>query len=232
VAASDVDALCALWILTQLLTNDVIPHKIVPVQGFHDISVQNELLLNPERLADGVQIRSVWMLNCGGVVDLSEFLTLTPEMHVFLLDSHRPLSLDNIFHPQVNMSHMLFTGVTNAIVQITILTDGVMEDDRDVREAFIELQRLEDDEDEDEAEDDDDDGEEEEEAGGDDNGNAELQERRLQRRMERRERRVRRREWETIIADYYSESSYGLSAAAGAFSLSMELSRDNNDFLW
>lgn len=107
VAASDVDALCALWIFTQLLTNDVIPHKIIPVQGFHDISVQNELLLDPDRSIDGVQIRSIWMLNCGGVVDLSEFLSLTPQLNVFLMDSHRPLSLDNIFHPQVSDNYLI-----------------------------------------------------------------------------------------------------------------------------
>lgn len=37
------------------------------------------------------------MLDCGGMVDLGEFLSLAPETGVYVFDSHRPYSLINIF---------------------------------------------------------------------------------------------------------------------------------------
>lgn len=43
------------------------------------------------------QIKSVVMIDCGATVDLAELLSLSPELIVYLLDSHRPYSLFNIF---------------------------------------------------------------------------------------------------------------------------------------
>lgn len=37
------------------------------------------------------------MLNCGGLVDLSEFFTLSPEVTLYVIDSHRPHNLHNVF---------------------------------------------------------------------------------------------------------------------------------------
>ena len=37
------------------------------------------------------------MINCGGLVNVQDFLTLSPSMHVYIMDSHRPINLQNIF---------------------------------------------------------------------------------------------------------------------------------------
>lgn len=68
------------------------------------------------------------MLNCGGLVDLSEYFTLSDEMTCYVLDSHRPLNLHNIY-------------ATN---QIVVLDDGDIESTSDIKEAFeaLEVRRL------------------------------------------------------------------------------------------
>ena len=37
------------------------------------------------------------MLGCGGIVDLSEYLSLTHEVSVWVFDNNRPYNLRNIF---------------------------------------------------------------------------------------------------------------------------------------
>jgi len=38
------------------------------------------------------------MIGCGATVDLAEFLSLSPDVSIYLIDSHRPYSLFNIFN--------------------------------------------------------------------------------------------------------------------------------------
>ena len=45
------------------------------------------------------------MLECGATDSLAEYLSLSPEQHIYVIDSHRPLNLDNILvTPQVSIS--------------------------------------------------------------------------------------------------------------------------------
>jgi hypothetical protein len=43
-----------------------------------------------------VQIFSVILINCGGIVELADFLTITEQMSVYVFDSHRPYHLANV----------------------------------------------------------------------------------------------------------------------------------------
>ncbi|ORX99770.1 CDC45-like protein [Basidiobolus meristosporus CBS 931.73] len=90
--ASDPDALCACKILQELLKTDYLAHKIVPVNGYTDLSYANQ-----ELIEDNLNIRSIVMLNCGGMVDLTEFLNISSNTAVYVFDSHRPLHLSNMF---------------------------------------------------------------------------------------------------------------------------------------
>lgn len=48
------------------------------------------------------------MLGCGGIVDLSEYLSLSHDVSVWVFDNNRPYNLRNIFtNTQVNMSYSL-----------------------------------------------------------------------------------------------------------------------------
>jgi cell division control protein 45 len=42
------------------------------------------------------QIASIIMINCGGTVDLMEFLAPPPEVTVYVIDCHRPYHLENV----------------------------------------------------------------------------------------------------------------------------------------
>eukprot|EP00457_Paulinella_chromatophora_P004477 gb/GEZN01004489.1/.p1 GENE.gb/GEZN01004489.1/~~gb/GEZN01004489.1/.p1 ORF type:complete len:584 (-),score=68.31 gb/GEZN01004489.1/:81-1832(-) len=87
----EADSLCGLKVLTHLLQADSIQYTVKPVSGYEDIAKANEELIKSSE-----QLRSIIMLNCGGIVNLQQFLTLTDDMCVYVIDSHRPYHLDNV----------------------------------------------------------------------------------------------------------------------------------------
>lgn len=101
-----------------MFKNDFMPYKIVPVSGYDDIRACNEEFLcsddsGSDSTSSSNEIRSIIMLDCGGSVDLSDFFTtISPDISIYLLDSHRPYTLFNIFNNP----------------QLHILDDGFIED--------------------------------------------------------------------------------------------------------
>ncbi len=46
-----------------------------------------------------LQVKCIVLINCGGKINLLEFLEPeTDEIQFFIIDSHRPLELDNVFN--------------------------------------------------------------------------------------------------------------------------------------
>lgn len=43
-----------------------------------------------------VQISSIIMINCGGTIDIVDFLQPPPDATIYILDSHRPYHLNNV----------------------------------------------------------------------------------------------------------------------------------------
>lgn len=107
--ALDPDALCACRILTALLKRDYIPHKILPIGGYADLSKAGEELVRPMRLADGGAGGVVVCLGVGGLVDLEAVLGLEvvdgeegetggcDGVECWVLDARRPWNLGNVF---------------------------------------------------------------------------------------------------------------------------------------
>lgn len=91
--APDVDALCGLWSLLRMLRSDQIRYQVRPVAGYEDLARAARALVhgNPD-------LRTVVLLNCGGIVDLASFLELdaVPSVAVYVVDSHRPYNLANV----------------------------------------------------------------------------------------------------------------------------------------
>ncbi|EZA48863.1 Cell division control protein 45-like protein [Ooceraea biroi] len=85
----DVDAICACRILQQLFRNDHMIYTLVPVRGIQDMI--NAFEENCE------EIKHVIMINCGGTLDLVELLCPHESIVFFILDSHRPYDLCNIY---------------------------------------------------------------------------------------------------------------------------------------
>ncbi|KAJ1912539.1 DNA replication initiation factor cdc45 [Mycoemilia scoparia] len=117
--ADDPDAICALRILIWLLKQDNIAYKTVPIGNYADLS-----RVNKETIEKSREIKSIVMINCGGRVDINDYLSLVDDVTVIVIDSHRPYNLYNIFFNE----------------QVIHLDDGDIEEMKDVQEAFEALE--------------------------------------------------------------------------------------------
>ncbi|KAG0343263.1 hypothetical protein BG004_005429 [Podila humilis] len=87
--AADVDAICAFRILTTLFKSDCISYVVVPVASMDDIQKEAKHLSST--------IRSVILLNCGVLFTLEDYMELSEDVTVYVLDNHRPVDLKNAF---------------------------------------------------------------------------------------------------------------------------------------
>ncbi|XP_076233214.1 cell division cycle protein 45 [Calliopsis andreniformis] len=85
----DVDAICACRILQQLFKNDNMIYTLIPVQGIQDMVRAFE--------ENCEEIKNVIFINCGGTLDLVELLQPAESVIFYVLDSHRPYDLCNIY---------------------------------------------------------------------------------------------------------------------------------------
>ncbi|KAJ2960378.1 hypothetical protein NQZ79_g4190 [Umbelopsis isabellina] len=219
--ASDVDALCACKILQTLLKTDFIPHKIVPVSSYSDLKEANTELVQTDD-----ELRSIVMINCGGMVDASLYIDTPANVTMYIIDSHRPLNLDN-----------LFSGT-----QVAVFDDD--EDDENAKELMDAYENVaygssdedsdsssdESDEENNEQEDDDtDDGEERSRLESD----RPRQRRRLNEGETSEAKRSKARHSRMKIAQYYSSGMYYSQSVAGImYTLANQLDRTTNDLLW
>ncbi|RPB03740.1 CDC45-like protein [Choiromyces venosus 120613-1] len=96
--ALDTDSLCAARILTHLLKQDYIPHKIHPVAGYQELENVNKTLIKGNE-----ELRFVICLGLGGLIDIAAFLDLTGgegerrRVECWLVDGRRPWNLCNVF---------------------------------------------------------------------------------------------------------------------------------------
>lgn len=104
--ALEPDALCACQILTALLKRDYIPHTIIPVSGYGDLSRAGETQVQSMRLQNGGSGGTVICLGVGGLVDLAAVLGLeategeedgTGGVEIWVIDARRPWNLGNVF---------------------------------------------------------------------------------------------------------------------------------------
>lgn len=108
--ALTVDSLCAAHILDLLLKRDFIRHQLVPIAGYSDLQKAGIQQVQTLSLTRGGTGGTVVCLGLGGAVALEEVLGLDAgdeqaedglaEDHgveIWVLDSHRPLNLENVF---------------------------------------------------------------------------------------------------------------------------------------
>lgn len=103
--ALDPDALCGCRILTRLLKRDYIQHKIQPIAGYADLERAGKELVVPMMQSSGGIGGVVVCLGVGGMADLGTLLGLEQEegqtayggVEVWVIDSHRPWNLANVF---------------------------------------------------------------------------------------------------------------------------------------
>ncbi|KAJ3109527.1 hypothetical protein HDU97_005184 [Phlyctochytrium planicorne] len=235
---ADADSLCALKILLRLFKSDCISYLVVPVAGLDELSAATE-----KHIASNDEVRSIIMINCGGIIDLESYFPLTDQMSVYVIDSHRPIHLRNLFGGD----------------KIIIFDDGEADNMKPVQEAFqsLEFDGSDDEDDEEDAggdfdenigkDDDDDDRGPDGEDGENPvkkrklNGNdAEITEQdeillspRSLRRKKAANRRRKRRGYQEVVTSYYTEGSYyGSSASSITYTLATQMGKVNAEMLW
>lgn len=98
VSLSNVDGLCATKILLHLFKSDFIQYLLIPISSCLELTKIGELYLQPEiNKNDQYHIKYLILINCGAMLDLSQCLSIHPELTVYVFDSHRPVHLSNVF---------------------------------------------------------------------------------------------------------------------------------------
>jgi len=230
-ANMDVDSVCAVKILQTLLKYDHCMFTVVPVQGKSDLfnafkahcatASGNE---EEEEDGGGGDRKYVVMINCGGTMDVVDFLDPPDNVVIFIADSHRPTDVCNIYSDG----------------QIRLLMKP--EQDEDVP-AYDDIFKDSDDEEEDDDDEDeeagDDAGDSEADENVDENGGV-LSKKKKRPRFEANEaevlKRRERRLWEEkragLLFEYQKYSYYGPPTASLMFELAWKMSQDTNDLLW
>jgi len=97
----DIDSICSLRLLLVLLRVDSIKFEIIPVFNYENLEKKIE---DYKKLSeDKNEIGSIIMLNCGGTLDLTNhwFTDNTYDILCLIIDSHRPISHNNIHSDRI-----------------------------------------------------------------------------------------------------------------------------------
>ncbi|KZT42017.1 cell division control protein 45 [Sistotremastrum suecicum HHB10207 ss-3] len=245
--APDVDALCASRMFAELLKQDDVLHRIIPVSGLADLErMKNELLTYTE-------LHTLILLNMGSILDLPSndwFGCFEENLTLHVIDSNRPQNLSSLFgseDPEVDK-------------RILIWDDGDAEKLTEEKKAWESiLYDPEPDSESDDSDDDllisDDEGDDEEEEEDDDDSSSQVGQKRKsnssqdepspkrRRKEERAQARAKRKEkqearearelHEKIINKHYSVGTwYGQAASGIVYALATVLERIDNEILW
>ncbi|KAH9945982.1 CDC45-like protein [Epithele typhae] len=231
--APDVDALCASKMLSDILKQDDVMYRIIPVAG------HAELERIRDELATYADLHTLLMFNMGAILDLPSpewFGDFPPTLTVHVIDSSRPQNLSSVFGAGENGD------------RIVIWDDGGVESLQEERKAWEVLTYApEVDSDEDSDFDSDEDGTDEEDEDDDEDGASSASSprkrrssndggRRGKRRKLDQPNRISREEREQhehrLIKYYRSGTWYGQSASGTMYILATVLERVDNDLLW
>ncbi|XP_076755492.1 cell division cycle protein 45 [Xylocopa sonorina] len=190
----DVDAICACRILQQLFKNDNLIYTLVPVQGIQDMVRAFE--------ENCEEIKNVIFINCGGTLDLVELLQPVESVIFYILDSHRPYDLCNVY----SEDQVRILGKPDEDDEIPQYNDVFRDDSSDEDEQDEEL-----------------DSEESQRK------RRRLNEEDIIKRAERRKWSENRA---TILFNYTQYSYYGKSSAMLVFEMAWNMSKDSLDMVW
>ncbi|EGN96057.1 hypothetical protein SERLA73DRAFT_112122 [Serpula lacrymans var. lacrymans S7.3] len=229
--APDVDALCAAKMLADMLQQDDVMHRIIPVSGIAELERMRDELMSY------AELHTLMLINMGAILDLPSvewFGEFSTKLSVHVVDSTRPQNLSSLFGGGENGD------------RIIVWDDGRAENMQEERKAWEALAyEPEPDSDEDASDDDseeDKEGEQEsdEELGSSpsgkrrmlDNGGREGKRRKLNDEVSRMSRDQRDAYSMRLEQHYVSGTSYGQSASATIYILATVLERVDNDLLW
>ncbi|XLR50603.1 hypothetical protein S83_001275 [Arachis hypogaea] len=119
-STSDVDSLCALKIIFHILESDGLQYSCYPVSSFNEIyNYAGPTLASAAENGDYV---SMLLINWGCHRDLQKTLNLPPSARIFVVDSHRPIHLNNISQENESVV-VLFTDEDEKIADLVYSFD-------------------------------------------------------------------------------------------------------------
>ena len=89
--APDPDALATHLILKQLLKTEAVSFTVHPVGGYDDL-----LTVHEKNIQGNMELRSVILVGCGAMLNLPEAFPLMDEVTCYVIDSHRPVDIQNV----------------------------------------------------------------------------------------------------------------------------------------
>ncbi|XP_023015206.1 cell division cycle protein 45 [Leptinotarsa decemlineata] len=192
----DIDSICSCKILQYLLRYKHILYTLSVVRGIEDLKSAYKENCN--------DVKYFILINCGGTIDIVEELEAEDDVTFFILDSHRPIDLCNIY--------------SNGQVRLL----STPEEDSAVPE-FHDIFKEESDEE----------GDSEEEGSSDGEGRA-AKRRRLDEAeiIKRRERRLWEDNRNKLLFEYSQFTYYARASAIRIFELAWKLNKDDKDLLW
>lgn len=191
----DIDSICACKILQSLLRYKHILYSLAVIKGKEDLKVAYRENCN--------DVKYFILLNCGGTIDIVEELEAEEDVTFFILDSHRPTDLCNIY--------------SNGQVRLL----STPEEDIAVPDFHDVFREESDDEDDEEI--DDSDGETRAAK------RRRLDEEEL---TKRREKRLWEDNRDKLMFEYCQFTYYARASAIRIFELAWKLNKDNKDLLW
>ncbi|TIB75726.1 CDC45-like protein [Wallemia mellicola] len=225
-ASPDVDALCGVRILVDMLKIDGILHNVRVVNGYKELeTIRSEIVEDPE-------LHSVIILGFGSLLTLSAQFSLHSGVTIHLIDSSRPWNLANAFGG--------FGGVEGDEAKVLVWDDAYydakeMEDLRKSWEA-LEYDPEDSEEDSDDSEDsldDESDDADEDDQQSDEDGNPPAKRAKLNPKKARKKMKQERHLHRSKMSKYYSNgTSHGMSVSCVMYILTVELERAVNDLVW
>ncbi|THG99216.1 hypothetical protein EW026_g3104 [Hermanssonia centrifuga] len=226
--APDVDALCAAHMLADLLKQDDVMHRLIPVSGHAELERMRD------ELATYADLHTLILINMGAILDLPSpewFGDFTQHLTVHVIDSSRPQNLSSLF------------GAGEAGERIVIWDDGgaeLMEEERKAWEVLTYEPEPDSDEDSDLESDADEKAQEEDYEEGSSTGKRRSigsgqgtpKKRRKVDRTEHASREERDRYAARLEKHYMSGTWHGQSASGTIYVLATVLERVDNDLLW
>lgn len=222
--AMDVDALCACEILTRLFKSDFMSYSLQAVRGYDDVRRITDMRFCDEngQTKEHTEIRSFVLLNCGAIVNLMALCPFPRAIKCYVLDSHRPIHLANVYDPHQ---------------QIIIFDDGAL-DRKDIPEdgSDLDIEDLGDSSDEDNMQDSEEESADKEakeevtslELQAEETSDADHEKVSTDAQNLKKRKRKRREE----ILRYYRGSYYAAPVSTLTFELAQQLNACHCDLIW
>ena len=217
--AHSIDSIASCTILTRMLEDELVSHKVVPVTDYAELS-----RVYREQIVGASELRSIFLINCGGIIDLMGHLQQAlddedgsegvresselphPDCRWYVMDSHRPYALENIQHGAEN---------------VMVIHDGEPSEDMD--DILEQLDILAD-------------ASENEESDDEDDYEPASQRRRVTPgeygSMSPDSQRDRRKYLKKLMKRYYQASWHGTASTLLCYSLVQSLNKASNELLW